>query len=134
MRPQLLENIFWNIKSEIFLVLAQSEHKELVVAFQEESDKFKATNRKKIEERDLKKLAPQQRSRYMAVSVTAKIWKSNKKYYMKKYQKIFYEKVSKTIIWKNNIEYTDQFSQPPKSYLWRQKLTRYFLSKTGIIS
>jgi len=72
-RPQLLENIFWNIKSEIFLVLAQSEHKELVVAFQEESDKFKATNRKKIEERDLKKLAPQQRSRYMAVSVTAKI-------------------------------------------------------------
>jgi len=32
----------------------------------EENTKFKAKNRKKVEERELKKLAPQQRSRYMA--------------------------------------------------------------------
>ena len=33
----------------------------------DEDGKFKVRNRKKVEERDLKKMAPQQRSRYLAV-------------------------------------------------------------------
>lgn len=43
--------------------------------FQEENDqdgKFKPRNRKKMEERDLKKLAPQQRSRYLAYEEPSK--------------------------------------------------------------